>query len=81
MPPLISLVTTVYNRACFLAQTIDSILSQTYRDFELLIWDDGSTDNSIEIAQHYARQDSRIHLLASPHNLTITHIFFYERRA
>jgi glycosyltransferase involved in cell wall biosynthesis len=68
MSPLVSLVTTVYNRSRFLAQTIDSILAQTYPHFELLIWDDGSTDNSVEIAQHYTRLDSRVRLIASPVN-------------
>ena len=68
MPTPISLITTVYNRSQFLAQTLDSILAQTYRNFELLIWDDGSTDNSVEIAQHYARLDSRVRLIVSPIN-------------
>ncbi len=68
MPPRISLVTTVYNRSPFLAQTLESILAQTYRNFELLIWDDGSTDNSVEIAQHYARIDPRVHVIAFPKN-------------
>ena len=68
MTPLISLITTVYNRSSFLCGTIDSILAQTYAHFELLIWDDGSTDNSVEIAQHYARLDPRVRLIAVPNN-------------
>jgi glycosyltransferase involved in cell wall biosynthesis len=64
----ISLVVTVYNRSAFLAATIESILAQTYGDFELLIWDDGSTDNSVAIAQEYARQDGRIRVLATDEN-------------
>lgn len=63
----ISLVITVYNRQQYLAATIDSILAQTHPDFELLIWDDGSTDNSVEIANHYAQQDPRIQVIAAPH--------------
>jgi glycosyltransferase involved in cell wall biosynthesis len=59
----ISLIVTVYNRSAFLAATIDSILAQTYGDFELLIWDDGSTDNSVAIAQRYANQDERIRVV------------------
>ena len=43
----ISLVITVYNRQSFLAATIESILALTYGDFELVIWDDGSTDRSV----------------------------------
>ena len=68
MYPLISLITTVYNRLPFLAQTLDSILAQTYPHFELLIWDDGSTDDSVEIAQHYACLDPRVHVIAVPRN-------------
>ncbi len=58
--PLISLVIPVYNRDSYLRATINSILSQTYTDFELIVWDDGSTDDSLAIATEYAREDSRI---------------------
>jgi glycosyltransferase involved in cell wall biosynthesis len=47
----ISLIITVYNRSRYLAQAIESVLSQTRDDFELLIWDDGSTDDSLAIAE------------------------------
>jgi glycosyltransferase involved in cell wall biosynthesis len=69
MPSLapVSLVMTVYNRASYLDAAIQSILEQTYPTFELLIWDDGSQDNSLEIAQTYAAQDKRIRLIAAPH--------------
>jgi hypothetical protein len=67
MSPLVSLVITVYNREQYLSDAIESILTQTYTDFELLIWDDGSTDDSVEIAQHYATQDKRIRVIAAPH--------------
>ena len=52
--PEISVVIPVYNTAKFLAQCLDSIVHQTFRDFEAIIVDDGSTDNSIEIARDYA---------------------------
>jgi glycosyltransferase involved in cell wall biosynthesis len=67
MTASISLITAVYNRQRYLAETIASILSQTYPHFELLIWDDGSTDNSLAIARHYANQDDRIRIIAAPH--------------
>ncbi|MBD3886397.1 glycosyltransferase [Phormidium tenue FACHB-886] len=67
MAPSVSLVITVYNRERYLSDAIESILTQTYSDFELLIWDDGSTDNSIKIAQHYAAQDNRIRVIAGAH--------------
>ena len=50
----------VYNAEKFLAESINSILSQTYSDFELLILDDGSTDNSLKIIKAYAKEDKRI---------------------
>lgn len=43
------------------------VLVQTYTDFELLIWDDGSTDRSVEIANHYTTFDKRIRVVAAPH--------------
>ena len=50
MPPLLSLVIPVYNRAAYLPYVIESILAQTHADFELLVWDDDSTDDSVAIA-------------------------------
>ena len=67
MPPSVTFLLTTYNRASYLPSAIASILTQTYPHFELLIWDDGSTDGTLEIAQSYARQDDRIRLIAAPH--------------
>lgn len=67
MIPQTSIIITVYNRDRYLESTIQSVLAQTCQDFELIIWDDGSTDRSVEIAQHYAAQDKRIRLIAAPH--------------
>lgn len=67
MEPNISLVTHVYNREQYLPKTIDSILAQTHPQFELLIWDDGSTDGSLAIAQQYAARDQRIQAIGAPH--------------
>jgi glycosyltransferase involved in cell wall biosynthesis len=63
----ITLITTIYNRATYLARTIDSILAQTDPHFTLLLWDDGSTDHSPQIAQQYANQDPRIQLIRATH--------------
>ncbi|MEP1062231.1 MULTISPECIES: glycosyltransferase [Cyanophyceae] len=60
-------MTTIYNRQQYLAATIESILAQTHRDFEYVLWDDGSTDDSLAIAQHYAAQDDRLRVVAAPH--------------
>jgi len=67
VPPLITLIIAVYNRAVYLPYTLDSILSQTYREFEVVIWDDGSTDNSVAIATAYAAKDKRIRVICAPH--------------
>lgn len=58
--PKISVVMAVYNTEKFLAEAIESILSQTFTEFEFIIIDDGSQDNSRKIIQKYAQQDSRI---------------------
>lgn len=56
----ISIVMPVYNAQRFLSQTIDSVLSQSYSDFELIMIDDCSTDNSLEILKEYEQKDSRV---------------------
>lgn len=58
--PLISVVMPVYNAEKYLVEAIDSILEQTYKNFEFLIINDGSTDSSSIIIDTYAKQDSRI---------------------
>lgn len=57
---LISIITPVYNSEKFLKKCIDSILNQTYSNFELILVDDGSADKSPQICDEYARKDSRI---------------------
>jgi len=58
--PLISVTLPNYNYGRFLAQALDSILMQSYENFELLLTDDGSSDESVAIAHQYAARDSRI---------------------
>ena len=60
--PLISVAMPVYNGEQYLAEAIESILSQTFSDFELIIIDDGSTDNSLRVLQHYQQTDARVKL-------------------
>ena len=57
---MISIIVPVYNNEKWLSRCVDSILAQTYHDFELLLIDDGSTDNSGAICDQYAAQDARI---------------------
>lgn len=56
----VSIITPCYNAERFIAQAIDSVLSQTYTDWELLIVDDCSTDNSASIVREYEKRDCRI---------------------
>ncbi len=67
MTSLISLVVTTYNRERYLERTLGSILQQTHGDFQLLIWDDGSEDGTLELARGFAEQDKRIEFVAAPH--------------
>ena len=67
MEKSISIIMTVYNRERYLANAIKSVLTQTRSDFELLIWDDGSTDRSVEIARNAAQNDPRVRVVAAEH--------------
>jgi glycosyltransferase involved in cell wall biosynthesis len=60
--PLVSVVTPVYNGEKYLAECIESILAQTYQNWEYIIVNNRSTDRSLEIAESYAKQDTRIHI-------------------
>ena len=60
MPPKISIIVPIYKAEKYLTRCIDSILTQTFTDFELLLIDDGSPDRSGEICDEYAQKDNRI---------------------
>ncbi|MFD0750801.1 glycosyltransferase family 2 protein [Mucilaginibacter calamicampi] len=62
-PPLISVIVPVYNLNSFLNNCVDSILSQTYKNFELLLINDGSIDGSGETCDEYAKKDDRVRVL------------------
>lgn len=64
----LSILISSYNYAHFLPECIESVLSQSYADFELIIVDDASTDNSWSIIQLYAKKDSRIRILKHEFN-------------
>lgn len=61
--PQISIIVPVYNTGNFLHKCVDSILAQTFEDFELFLVDDGSTDGSPEICDDYGSRDSRIRVI------------------
>lgn len=69
--PTVSVVMPVYNGEPYLGEAVESILNQTFTDFEFIIIDDGSTDNTWSILQSYAARDKRIILQRNPENLRI----------
>jgi len=69
--PLISVVMSVYNGEKYLSQSIESILTQTVKEYEFIIINDGSTDNSLDILFRFQKQDSRI-IIVNQENLGLT---------
>lgn len=67
----ISVIMSAYNSAAYIAEAIDSILSQTFSEFMLFVVDDGSTDNTKSIMESYAARDSRIYILVNEKNIGI----------
>jgi glycosyltransferase involved in cell wall biosynthesis len=67
--PVLSVIMTCYNREQYIGEAIESVLAGGYEDFELLIVDDGSHDNTINIATKYAEVDERIRIYANGKNL------------
>ena len=63
MTPSLSVVMSVYNGGSELGPAIDSVLAQTFRDFEFIIVNDGSTDHSLQILREYAGRDARIKVI------------------
>ena len=77
---LVSIITPIYNGAEYVSKTIDAVLKQDYKNWEMLIVDDGSKDNSAEIVENYSMQDTRIRLFkkknggsASARNMALKH--------
>lgn len=70
--PTISVIMSVYNNEEYLSEAIESVLNQSYKDFEFIITDDASTDRSREIIEKYAKKDSRIKILNNEKNIGLT---------
>jgi len=66
--PAVSIITPAYNAERYLAETVSSVLAQSFPDFELLIVDDGSTDGTLALARALAAPDERVHVIPAFHN-------------
>jgi glycosyltransferase involved in cell wall biosynthesis len=63
---LISVVVPIYNLDAYLYQCVNSIVTQTYKALEIILVDDGSTDNALEICEYFRKSDTRIRVIAQP---------------
>ncbi len=70
--PLVTVGLAVYNGENFIREAIDSILNQTFQDFELIITDNASTDSTQQICEAYAEKDSRVRYIRNPQNIGCT---------
>ena len=71
--PSISVIMSVHNNESSISRSIDSIINQTFTDWEMIICDDGSTDKSYAIISEYAKQDSRIVVIRNDKNLGLAY--------
>lgn len=69
--PLVSIVTPTYNSEKFVAETIESVLQQSYQNWEMIIVNDASIDNTLTILKEYAREDKRIKIINNSRNLGV----------
>ena len=67
--PLVSVLVTAYNRETYIAASIESVLAQTFDDFEIIVTDNQSTDGTLEIARQYERLDPRVRVVLNERNL------------
>ena len=68
MCPLVSIIIPNYNRADLIVETLNSIIAQTYTNWECIVVDDGSTDDSIKVIDEYSKLDPRIYLYIRPNH-------------
>lgn len=62
--PLVSIIVPIYNAELTLGKCVDSLIGQTYRDIEILLIDDGSTDNSLQACREFAARDARVRVFS-----------------
>ena len=70
--PAVSVLMSVYNGEDYLVSAVDSVLGQTYRDFEFIIIDDASTDSTADILNMFAKKDNRIRFIKNKYNIGLT---------
>ena len=66
--PEISIIIPNYNTEQYLPRCLNSLIGQTFKDIEIILIDDGSTDNSVKIMKEYAKQDNRIKVIEQPNS-------------
>jgi glycosyltransferase involved in cell wall biosynthesis len=66
MSPRVSVIVPLYNKGRYIGRCLDSILAQTFRDFEVIVVDDGSTDDGPDVVRAYAQRDARVRLIRQP---------------
>lgn len=82
MNELVSIIVPVYNASQYLAETVTSLIAQTYKNIEILLVDDGSSDNSMTIAKDFANKDSRVKAIPKGHTgVTITRKYGVDHSA
>src|SRR4051812_8129426 len=64
--PTVTIIMPAYNAERYLAQTLESVLRQTFVDFEVIVVDDGSADRTAEVAQQFVQRDARVRLIRQP---------------
>lgn len=69
MQPLVNVLICAYNAEKYFAQSLSAVTGQTWRNLEILIVDDGSTDGTLAIARRFQEHDGRIRIISNPRNL------------
>lgn len=73
--PLVSIICHCYNHAPFIEECLNSVLNQSYKNIELIIVDDCSSDNSVEVIENWLKKNSEVHFIKNPKNIGITKSF------